>query len=47
VGVLHAKTRSIVLLRVDLLTRGWVMITLKPQLYRARVKRWVASGTSI
>ena len=47
VGILHPQTRSIVLLRVNIITRGWVMIDLKAQLYWARVKRWVASGTSI
>ena len=45
VGVLHAQTRSIVLLRVNIITRRWVMIDLKAQLYWARVERWVALGT--
>jgi hypothetical protein len=45
VGVLHPQTRSIVLLRVNIITRGWVMIDLKAQLYWARVERWVALGT--
>jgi hypothetical protein len=44
-GVLHAQTRSNVLLRVNITTRGWVMITLKVQLYWARVERWIAAGT--
>ena len=42
VGVLHTQTRSIVLLRVNIITRGWVMITLKAQLYWARVERWIS-----
>ena len=45
VGVLHAQTRSNVFLRVNIITRGWVMINLKAQLYWARVERWVALGT--
>jgi hypothetical protein len=45
VGVLHTQTRSNVLLRVNIITRGWVMIELKVQLYWARVKGWVISGT--
>jgi hypothetical protein len=44
VGVLHAQTRSNVFLRVHIITRGWVMIDLKAQLYWARVERWVALG---
>ena len=33
VGVLHAQARSIALLRVNIITRGWVMIALKVQPY--------------
>ena len=44
VGVLHAQTRSIVILRLNIITRGWVMIDLKAQLYWARVERWIAAA---
>ena len=47
VGVLHNQIRSIIILRVNIITQGWVMIDLKAQLCWARVERWISQGAFI